>query len=127
MQGLMKHSPVVAIMPIASLLTVASGLFLYYRISDHFNSDWMGSTAGVVLSIGSAAGIFEFVFGGVVIGPTMKKLGQIAGTLERQGQPPSEDQLTQLHKLQARMGWVDPISSIMTIVAVIGMAGARYM
>ena len=127
MRGLVKHSPVVSIMPIVSLLTVVSGLLLYYRVSGHFSSDWMGSTAGVVLTIGSIAGIFEFVFGGVVIGPTMKKLGQVAGMLESQGQPPSQDQLTQLQGLQARMRWAEPVSSIMTVVAVLGMASARYM
>jgi hypothetical protein len=127
MQGLLKNTSVAAIMPIVSLLTVASGLLLYYRISDHFNSDWMSSTAGAVLSIGSAAGIFEFIFGGVVIGPTMKKIGQMAGELENQGRPPSEDQLLKLRGLQTRMGWSERVSTIMTVVAVIGMAAARYM
>ena len=127
MRGLMKHSPVVSVMPIVSLLTVASGLLLYYRVSGHFNRDWMGSAAGVVLTVGSIAGIFEFVFGGVVIGPTMGKLGQLAGMLENQGHPPSQDQLTQLRGLQARMRWAEPVSSIMTVVAVLGMASARYM
>lgn len=127
MKGLLKNTPVVAIMPIVSLLTVASGLLLYYRISDHFNSDWMSSTAGVVLSIGSAAGIFEFIFGGAVIGPTLKKLGQMASELESQGSPPSEDQLSKLRGLQTRIRWAEPVSSIMTVVAVIGMASARYM
>ncbi len=127
MRGLMKHSPVVSVMPLASLLTVVSGLLLYYRISDHFNSDWMSSTAGVVLSIGSAAGIVEFVFGGVVIGPTMEKISKLADALESQGQPPSQDQLAQLRGLQTRMRWADPASLVMTTVAVIGMAAARYM
>lgn len=127
MRGLAKHTPLVALMPVVALLTVVSGLLLYYRISDHFNSDWMGSTAGVVLTVGSIAGIVEFVFGGIVIGPTMGKIGQIASALESQGTPPSQDQLGQLRELQARMGWAEPASSAMTFVAVVGMAAARYM
>lgn len=127
MRGLVKHTPVVSIMPVVALLTVVSGLLLYYRISDHFNSDWMRSAAGVVLTIGSIAGIVEFVFGGIVIGPTMGKIGQLAKALESEGQPPSQDQLSQLRGLQARMGWAEPLSSSLTLVAVIGMAVARYM
>lgn len=127
MRGLIKHTPVVGLMPVVALLTVVSGLLLYYRVSDHFNSDWMSSAAGVVLSVGSAIGIIEFIFGGAVIGPTMKKLGQLASQLEGQGGPPSDAQMTQLRALQNRMGWAEPLSSAMTIAAVIGMAAARYM
>ncbi|WP_119071947.1 hypothetical protein [Aggregatilinea lenta] len=126
-RNLFKHSRLLNVMPVTSLLTTVSGLLLYYRISDHFNSDWMSSTAGVVLSIGSVAGIAEFLFGGTVIRPTGNSLAKLGAEIERQGGPPSESQLSQLHALQERMGKSELPSTVLTIVAVIGMAAARYM
>jgi uncharacterized membrane protein len=127
MRNLFKHSRLLSVMPVTSLLTTVSGLLLYYRISDHFNSDWMSSTAGVVLTIGSVAGIAEFVFGSVVIGPTGNNLTRLGAEIERQGGPPSGEQLARLRALQHRMGQAELPSTVLTVVAVIGMAAARYM
>lgn len=127
MRGFMKKSPVPLVMISSSLLTTVSGLLLYYRVSDGFSSDWMGSTAGVVLTIGSLAGFGEFLFGNAVVGPTTKNLGVLGGEIERQGGPPTEEQMARLHVLQGRMHIADRVSTILLVIAVVGMAGARYM
>jgi uncharacterized membrane protein len=127
MRGFLKHSRFAMLMPVVSLLTTVSGLLLYYRVSDHFNGDWMHSAAGVVLTIGSVAGLAEFIFGGSVIGPTSQKLADLGSEIEAQGGPPSEEQLGRLRTLQSRMGKIEPISTALTIIAVAGMAAARYM
>lgn len=127
MRGFLKHSRFLTMMPIVSLLTTVSGLLLYYRISDHFNSDWMHSAAGVVLTVGSIAGITEFVFGGAVIGPTGDKLVKLGTEIENQGGPPSDDQLKLLRTLQVRMSKTEPVGTALTIIAVAGMAAARFM
>jgi uncharacterized membrane protein len=126
-RGLFSRSRLLDLMPIVSLLTTISGLLLYYRISDHFNRYWMESTAGLVLTIGSVAGIAEFVYGGAVIGPTSKKLAGLGDELGDQAGPPSEDQLSRLRALQGRMGTTERVSTVLTVVSVIGMAAARYM
>jgi len=127
MRHLMQHSNTSRMMMVSSLLTTLAGLLLYYRVSDHFNSDWITSTGGAVLTIGSLAGIGEFLFGGAVIGPTAKKLAGIGAELERAGGPPSADQMALLKALQSRLGRAETISLILTIIAVAGMSAARYM
>jgi len=127
MHSFTRRSKVVTLMPVASLLTTVAGLLLYYRVSNHFHSDWMSTAAGVVLTVGSVAGIAEFVFGGAVIGPTASKLGKLGGEIERAGGPPSPEQLSQLQSLQVRMGQTEIVSTVLTVVAVAGMASARYL
>lgn len=127
MRGLARHSHVSHMMMVSSLLTTLAGLLLYYRVSDHFNSDWMSSTGGVVLTIGSLAGIAEFLIGGMVIGPTTGQLSGLGAEIERGGGPPSADQLARLGALQSRLGQIENISVVLTVVAVAGMAAARYM
>lgn len=127
MRGFSRHSPTARMMMIASLLTTVAGLLLYYRVSDHFNSDWMRSASGVVLTIGSVAGIAEFVFGASVIGPTAERLSSLGIEIERGGGPPSQDQLSLIQTLQMRLGRTEIVSAILTVIAVAGMAGARYL
>lgn len=127
MRGFSRHSQISRVMMVTSLLTVLAGLLLYYRVSDHFNSDWISSAGGVVLTIGSVAGISEFLFGGMVIGPTAKQLSGLGAEIERGGGPPSTDQSARLNTLQSRLGRTEIVSAVLTIVAVAGMAAARYI
>jgi mono/diheme cytochrome c family protein len=39
------------VLTILAMLTLLSGIVLFYRVSDHFNADWLASTPGVVLLI----------------------------------------------------------------------------
>lgn len=112
------------LMPTVSLLTVGAGLLLYWEISNGFDADWMGSTGGIVLSIGVLAGLGAFGHGGAVIGRTtgeMKKLGDAI-----QGQPTPE-QATQMAALTEKLNKHSHISAALMVVAVLGMASARYM
>ena len=127
MRGFVKKSRAPLVMVSSSLLTTVAGLLLYYRVSDHFNSDWMGSTAGAVLTIGSLAGFGEFLYGNAVIGPTIGKLGALGDEIEQGGGPPTEGQMARLRALQGRMHTGDRISTLLLVVAVAGMAGARHL
>lgn len=127
MRDFTRHSNISRMMMAASLLTTLAGLLLYYRVSGHFNSDWISSAGGVVLTIGSLAGIAEFLFGGMVIGPTAKQLSGLGAEIERGGGPPSASQMTRLNTLQSRLGRTEIVSTVLTIIAVAGMVAARYM
>jgi uncharacterized membrane protein len=127
MRGLLTRSRFVIAMPTAALLTTVSGLLLYYRVSDHFNSDWMGSTPGVTLSIGVVAGLLAFGHGVGVTAMTARRLARLIREIEGQGGPPSEEQSARLRALQAKMGASAPITAGLMVIAVIGMASWRYM
>jgi len=127
MKGFVTQSKFTQAMPVASISTTITGLLLYYSVSDHFNSDWMSSAAGVVLTIGSVAGVLATLHGTFDTGPTTSRLAALGKQLEAQGGPPSEAQMAQLRTLQAKNARASQISLVLMIISVIGMASARYM
>jgi len=127
MKGFVTQSKFTQAMPVASMSTTISGLLLYYSVSDHFNSDWITSAGGVVLTIGSVAGIAATLHGIMHTGPTTSRLAALGKQIDAQGGPPSESQLAELRTLQAKNAHAGQISLALMIVAVIGMAAARYM
>jgi uncharacterized membrane protein len=108
-----------ASMGASSLLTTLAGLVLYYKVSGHFNADWMQSANGVVLSIGAVAGLLAAGHGMAALGP---KSGQYE-TLVTSGTA-SDQEINHLRDYLFKHG---RISLGLMLVAVVGMASARYM
>jgi cytochrome c553/uncharacterized membrane protein len=114
-------------MPVSAVLTTLAGVALYYRVSGHFNSDWMSSTAGVVLSVGAVAGLSAAAHGGAAIAPNTRKIVVLADELGEQGTPPTDQQLSLMRDLQKR-AWVNGLVSAGLIAfAMICMISARYL
>jgi uncharacterized membrane protein len=125
MQGMYKHTRLLAAMPVAAILTTAAGVLLYVRVSDHFNSDWITATGGIVLTVGSVAGILAFGHGAATVG---RLSGEMAAALrEIEGQAATPDQLAHIQQLGRKLGTHSNISLVLMIIAVVGMASARYM
>ncbi len=127
MQSFFKNTKFEIAMPLSGLITVVAGLALFYRVSDGFNSDWMGSTAGIVLSIGSVAGLAAFLHGSTMIGPVTRKMTALMNEIGTQGTPPSEAQMGQMRGLHGQTRMHGQISVGLMIIAVIGMVSARYL
>jgi uncharacterized membrane protein len=125
--GFLKYSGFVRLIPIVSLLTTVAGLWLYYKVSDGFNADWMKSDGGIVLSIGSVAGVLAFGHAATATGPASGQIVKLGDAIDAAAGPPSPEQIAQMQALQRKMtlnGW---ISVGLLVIAVIGMASARYM
>lgn len=126
-QAFLKKTRFAVAMPVSAALTTLAGLALYYRVSGHFNADWMKSTAGVVLSIGAVSGLLAFLHGGAVVGPNTIKMTRLVDEIDKQGTPPSDEQTAALTKVEAQAhlhGWV---SALLIIVAMGCMISARYL
>lgn len=118
MKGFLNNSRFAMALPAASVITTVAGLLLYYEVSDGFNADYMGSTQGIVLSIGVLAGLLAFGHGGAAMG---KVTNTYVAALEKDG-PESATVAAAFDKLTLH-GY---ISTGLTVIAVIGMATARY-
>jgi mono/diheme cytochrome c family protein/uncharacterized membrane protein len=127
MQSMMTNTRLMIALPLSSLLTVIAGLALYYRVSDHFNSDWMGSTSGVVLSIGSAFGLAAFLHSGAVLSRLTRQTGALSREISQQGTPPTPAQLALMRSLQGKSRTNGMISVGLMIIAIVGMVSARYV
>jgi uncharacterized membrane protein len=112
---------------ILALLTLVSGIALFYRVSDHFNSDWLASTPGVVLIISSAMVIVSYAHGGMVTGQLSQKTANLMEEIGLQDNPLSEEQHVLMREIQAKHrlhGWID--SGLMVVAGVL-MVAARYL
>jgi len=127
MQGMQKHTRYAQLMPLASLLTILSGVWLYTRVSDGFNRDWMESAAGLTLTIGATAGLLAFFDGLLLIGPTMKRLDAAQHRLMASNPHPQPEMVAELQRLKARGAFAMQSTTVLSVISLVGMASARYM
>jgi uncharacterized membrane protein len=59
--------------PTAAVITLLSGLWLYWQVSGHFDPAYVHSAPGVTFGIGGLAAIVGFTIGMVAIRPNMAK------------------------------------------------------
>ncbi len=113
--------------PVVALLTTVSGLWMFWRITDGFgDGDYLSSTPGIVLSIGVLAGISSFLHGGATLGRSTGKMINLGKEIAASEGPPAPELLSQQQELQAYIQKHSQIGFVLMVVAVLGMASARY-
>lgn len=127
MQTFASHSHYEQAMAVSSLLTTLSGVLLYVPLSGGFSSAWVLSTPGLVLSIGAAAGILAFLIGLTVIGPTGARIEKLGHAMSLRQGPPSADEGRQMQQLQLTADNARKVALLLMVIAVAGMASARYL
>ena len=127
MRAFIKHTKFGVAMPVSAILTTIAGVALFYRVSDHFNADWMGSTAGIVLSIGATAGLLAFLHGATMIGPNTSKMSRMMDELDKLQGPPSDEQVARMRALQRASLVHGRISALLIVVAMSCMISAKYL
>jgi uncharacterized membrane protein len=115
------------IMPATAILTILAGIWLFYRISGGFNTEYMGTSAGKAYSIGGATAIIALVIGLIWVRPSMikaMKLGQAAA-----GGAPADQQRMQAEAgaLRARAGKANLLIAVLLLITVVTMAIGRYL
>lgn len=109
-----------------STLVVLSGLLLYWRNSNGFDADWISTRTGLAFTIGGIAGLLAWMEGFVVHLPLQIKMKKLGEQIMAAGVAPSPEQMKEgdalRHKLKHAAMW----SVILLVVAVLGMAVARY-
>ena len=120
--GQSRYSP---LMGVAALLVTLSGLLLYWRDSGGLQAVWIATGAGIALTIGGLAGIAAWLVGILVHAPVGARLAAIAKELR--GGPPTPVQAQEIRALQSRLAQASTWSAVLMIVALGGMALARYV
>ncbi|NIR73583.1 MAG: hypothetical protein GWN99_00480 [Gemmatimonadetes bacterium] len=127
MQALMRRR-YLDVMPAVAILTILSGLDLYRRASGNFSADWIGSRHGVILTIGSLAAIVAFVIGVLLMRPAARRVGPLVqGAQELPEGPDRDARLAEAAALRRRTAMSGRWVAGLLVVAVIGMAVARYV
>lgn len=109
----------------AATLTVLSGIFLFW-FSTGFRQSSISSGKGLVMAIGGLSGIIAWSIAMFVVRGIFGRMGAIGKAIQAQGTPPSTEQTAQMQALVVKLGKASRIAVSFLIIAVLGMAIARY-
>ena len=121
MQALTRRGMVGALI-LSGVLVVLSGIYLLWRMSNHFSPGFMGSTRGILLSIGALFGLIALGIGAHVSRPTVKKLSAIGARVATSGAPPTPEDVAEMARLRGRLGTAAKLAAWSLIVAAVCMA-----
>src|SRR5262249_52994800 len=111
----------------ASLVNVASGIWMMMLASGGAPGVWMRSPMGRTLGIGGGLAILAVILGMAVPTPTNAKMVGISAAARQRGGPPTPQEAAELERLQARSALTAMIVSVLLILATTAMAVARYV
>lgn len=111
----------------AAGFTILAGLLMYWRVSDGFDPDWIGSGYGFTITLGSIAGVVAVAIGASVVRPSMTEAGTIAREAAASGGAPSPERAARIQALQARVRSAGTAIVPLLVFAVAAMAGAQYL
>jgi len=111
----------------AAILTLLSGLGLYWRDSGGFQSAWLASGPGKAFGLGGVLGFAAAIVGMAVSSPAGRRLGELAARLQTAGRPPTPEEQASLAALQDRLGRAGAVTALLVLGATIMMAIARYV
>jgi uncharacterized membrane protein len=104
------------IMPIVALVTILSGLWLFWHVSGGLQEPFMQSHIARALSFGAACAIVAFIIGVAVVRPAIVQAMALAQ---------SDPQRAQL--LRVRADVVGRVVTALLVLAAAAMAVARYI
>ena len=104
------------VMPIVALVTILSGLWLFWRTSGGFQETFMHSHMAKALSFGAASAILAFIIGIVVVRPAMVQATALAQSNPQRAQV-----------LRVRVEVVSRVVTALVALAAAAMAVARYV
>ena len=129
--AIMSHMVQVRRLPLVmmavAILTVLSGLALYWRDSAGFNGAWMQTGTGIVFSLGALLGLASVAVGMAVNSPVSRRLGVLAAAAQAKGGPPSAKEAAEMQRLQTRMAAASNLVAALLVFATAAMAVARYV
>ena len=111
----------------AAAITIVAGALMYWRVSGGLDGDWLASETGIALTIGALSGITAFVIGLTVVRPTGNATLALGRAIAEGGGAPTPEQAAQMQRLQARAKATGRVLVPLLLIALVGMASARYL
>jgi hypothetical protein len=127
MQQLLRGQKLQPFLITLMLLTVLSGLSLFWLDISAFGPAWVHTGPGRTFSAGAAFAILTAIVGLSVNAPAAKKLGALGASIQATGAQPSAEQAAELGRLQRRLARASIVSNALVLLAVACMGVARYV
>ena len=106
----------------AAIVTLLAGILL-------FGLKWgpvWNTSKGITFLIGGLFGIAAGAVGGMT-GASAGRLIALGGEVAKQGKPPTQEQAAEIRGLQERMRSLGKTTAVLTSIALLAMAVARYV
>lgn len=110
--GALARRGMLTIMPIAGIIVILSGTWLYWHVSGGFSPGYMGSRPGMLYGLGMVAATLGLLLGFIILRPAMAKMATAT---------PEE-----APALRQRAAVAGRLIAILVVIAVLTMAVARY-
>jgi uncharacterized membrane protein len=111
----------------AAILTVLSGLALYWHDSAGFSSHvWLASGPGRTFGLGAVLAFVGIGVGMGVNSRAARQLGGLTAGIQAAGRPPTPDETAAIQRLQNRLAKGAVIAAVLLLLATAAMAAARY-
>jgi hypothetical protein len=123
----LQRRRLMAFMPGVALLTLLSGLRLYWIMSDGFSPAYVHSRMGMTFGIAGLLAITAFVLGMTVTRPAMARMSALGAQLPTAGEaerPALQAEMARLRE-RGRRGSLGIVTLV--LLAAVGMAVARYV
>jgi uncharacterized membrane protein len=124
-QHLMRERRLHAVLGIAMLLTVLSGIAMYAKLAAATHGAWAHTAPGIAYSVGAVAAIVGGIVGAVYGGSAGRRIAAIGARIGAAG--PSAEQQAEMGRLQARIRNGTRLAAVCLAVAAGAMAVARYL
>jgi uncharacterized membrane protein len=116
------------VMPVVGLITVVSGLWLYWKISGGFDHHWMHTPTGLAYGIGGLIAIVGFGIGLGVMRPAMLKIGGLAAGAAHETDPAKRERMIgEVARLRRRSAAAGRAVALLLALATALMGVARYL
>lgn len=116
------------ILPVAALLTLLSGFWLYWNLMTTIGPIWAGSMSARVYGVGALAALAGFALGISVLRPNGKKMQGLMESAASTPEGPARAAIVeQMTAPRAKMATTAPWVAALLAVATICMAVARYL
>jgi hypothetical protein len=125
MERLMTQTRFPAALGISGGLTILAGLALY-GMDSRFSAAWMTSPTGLTFGIAGLAAILSLPVGALAA-PSGRKLGELSRRVEASGAPATAEQVAEIDVLRQRIARASGVGAVLLVIAVVGMAIARYV
>jgi uncharacterized membrane protein len=127
MQALLGQTRFLRVIAAAAGLTALSGLLLYWRASGGLRPAWIGTGTGLGFTIGGTAGLAAAFIGILVQNRAGHRLVALGREVQAGGGAPTPEQGAQMQAAGRAISQGGRWSSILLILAVLGMATAQYL
>lgn len=124
----LQRRGVMTIIPGLGIVTLLSGLWLYWHLSSGFQVEYLKSPTGHALGMGGVAAIVAFGIGMSLARPSIMRAMALSQSLgSNPAGPDHAAQVALITKLRARADVAGKVTAVLLLLAVAAMGVARYL